>query len=142
MALLQCLLHHPGEVGAHIQGLPRGLSGKESACNAGDPGSILGSGRSPGIGSGSSLQYSCLGNFTDRGAWQATVHGVAKSWAQLSSRGTKANVLKAVIESGDICHSGVQCVAKWNFEPRRLGAKNRGGSVTRTNSRLRPSCSG
>ena len=103
MALLQCLLHHTGEVGAHIQGLPRGLSGKESACNAGDPGSILGSGRSPGIGSGSSLQYSCLGNFTDRGAWQATVHGVAKSWAQLSSRGTKANVLKAVIESGDIC---------------------------------------
>ena len=103
MALLQCLLHHPGEVGAHIQGLPRGLSGKESACNAGHPGSVLGSGSSPGIGSGSSLQYSCLGNFTDRGAWQATGSRVAQSWAQLSSRGTKDNVLKAVIKSGDIC---------------------------------------
>ena len=51
-----------------------------SASNAGDPGSIPGSGRSPGEGNGNPLQYSCLKNPMDRGAWQATVHGVAKSW--------------------------------------------------------------
>ena len=56
-----------------------GSDGKESACNVGDPGSILGSGRSPGEGSGNPLQYSCLENPVDGGAWQATVHGVAKS---------------------------------------------------------------
>ena len=55
------------------------LSGKESTGNAGDVSSILGSGRSPGEGNGNSLQYSCLGNPTDRGAWQAKVHGFAKN---------------------------------------------------------------
>ena len=45
---------------------------------SGDAGSIAGSGRSPGIGNGNPLQYSCLGNPMDRGAWRATVHGVAK----------------------------------------------------------------
>ena len=50
---------------------------KESACNAGDPGSIPGSGKSPGEGNGKPLQYSCLENPMDRGAWQAIVHGVA-----------------------------------------------------------------
>ena len=59
-------------------GFPGGSDGKESACNSGDPGSILGSGRSPGEGNGYSLQYSCLENPMDRGAWQATVHGVTK----------------------------------------------------------------
>ena len=49
------------------------------AGDAGDLGSIPGSGRSPGGGNGDSLQYSCMGNPMDRGAWQATVHGVAKS---------------------------------------------------------------
>ena len=58
-------------------GFPGGSDGKESACNAGDLGSILGSGRSPGEGSGYPLQYSCLRNPMDRGAWRATVHGVA-----------------------------------------------------------------
>ena len=53
--------------------------GKESACNAGDPGSIPGLGRSPGEGNGNPLQYSCLENPMDRGAWWATVHGVTKS---------------------------------------------------------------
>ena len=51
---------------------------KESVYIAGDPGSIPGSGRSPGEGNGNSLQYSCLKNPMDRGAWQATVHGFAK----------------------------------------------------------------
>ena len=62
-----------------LLGFPGGSVGKESACNAGDRGSIPGLGRSPEEGNGYQLQYSGLENFTDRGAWQATVHGVAKS---------------------------------------------------------------
>ena len=61
-----------------------GLDSKESACNAGDPGSIPGSGRSPGEGNGNPLQYSCLENPMDRGAWWVTVYGVAKSRTRLS----------------------------------------------------------
>ena len=60
-------------------GLPCSSNGKESACNAGDLGSIPGSGGSPGGGTGNPLQYSCLENSMERGAWRATVHGVAKS---------------------------------------------------------------
>ena len=60
-------------------GFPGGSDGKESACNAGDLDLIPRLGRSPGEGNGTPLQYSCLGNATDRGAWWATVHGVAKS---------------------------------------------------------------
>ena len=57
---------------------------KNLLANAGDAGSIPGSGRSPGEGNGNPLQYSCLGNPMDRGAWRATDHGVAKSLAWLS----------------------------------------------------------
>ena len=53
-----------------------GSDGEETACNAGDLGSVPGLGRSPGEGNGNSLQYSCLENSRDRGAWWATVHGV------------------------------------------------------------------
>ena len=56
-----------------------GSDGKESACNAGDPGSIPGSRRSPGGGNGNLLQYYCMENSVDRGAWWATVHGVTES---------------------------------------------------------------
>ena len=59
-------------------GFPGGLDDKESACNEGDLGLIPGSGRSPGEGNGNPLQYSCLENPMDGGAWQATVHGVAE----------------------------------------------------------------
>ena len=59
---------------------PGGSDGKESACNAGDPGSIPGLERSPGEGNGTPLQYSCLENPMDGGAWQATVHGIIESW--------------------------------------------------------------
>ena len=52
---------------------------KKSACNAGDASSIPGSGRSPGEGNGNPLQYSCLENCMDRGAWQTTAYGVAES---------------------------------------------------------------
>ena len=61
-----------------------GSDGEESACDAGDPGSITGSGRSPGEGNGNLLWYSCLENSMDRGAWWATVHGVAKSQTRMS----------------------------------------------------------
>ena len=60
-----------------------GSVGKESACNAGDPGSIPGLRRLPGEGNGNPLQYSCLKNSVDRGAWQATDHGVTKSQTRL-----------------------------------------------------------
>ena len=65
-------------------GLPCGSDGRESACSAGDLGSIPRSGISPGEGNGNPLQYTCLENPMDRGAWWATVHGVAKSQTRLS----------------------------------------------------------
>ena len=66
-------------------GFPGDSEGKAFACNAGDLGSIPGLGRSPGEGSGNSLQYSCLENPMDGGAWRATVHGVAKSQTRLGN---------------------------------------------------------
>ena len=65
-------------------GLPGGSDGEASAYNAGDLGSVPGLGRSPGEGHDNPLQYSCLKNPRDRGAWWATVHGVAKSQTRLS----------------------------------------------------------
>ena len=59
-------------------GFPGGSVGKESTCNAGDMGLIPGSGRFPGAGNDNPLQYYCLGNPMDRGAWWATIHGVIK----------------------------------------------------------------
>ena len=66
---------------------PGGSHSKESACKAGDPGSIPGLGRSPGEGNGNPLQYSCLESPLDTGAWRATVHGsqrVGHNWAELT----------------------------------------------------------
>ena len=60
-------------------GLPGGSDSKESACNAGDMDSIPELGRSPGDGNGNPLQYSCLENSMNRGAWHAAIHGIAKS---------------------------------------------------------------
>ena len=65
--------------------IPGGSEGKASACNARDPGLIPGSRRSPGERNGKPLQYSCLKDSMDRGAWWSTVHGAAKSWTQLSN---------------------------------------------------------
>ena len=65
-------------------GLLGSSDGKESPCNAGDLGSIPGSGGSPGEGIGNPLQYSCLGNPMDRGGWQITVHGIITNQTQLS----------------------------------------------------------
>ena len=66
-------------------GFPGGSAGKESPCNAGDPGSIPGLGRSPGEGNGYPLQCSCLENFMNRRAWQDTILGVTKSGTWLST---------------------------------------------------------
>ena len=65
-------------------GFPGRSAGKESACNEGYLGLIPGLGRSPGGGHGNPLQYSCLENPMDKGAWWATVHGVTKSRKRLS----------------------------------------------------------
>ena len=70
------------------QRLPWWLSGKQSACNEGDTrdtGLIPRPGRSPGVENVKSFNYSCLGNPMDRGAWWAAVHGVTKSWTQLTN---------------------------------------------------------
>ena len=69
---------------SYTRGFPAGSEVKASACNAGDLGSIPGSGRSPGEENGNPLQYSCLENPMDGGAWWATVHRVAKSWTRLN----------------------------------------------------------
>ena len=66
-------------------GFPGGSDSEASACNAGDPGSIPGSGRSPGKGNGYPFQYSCLENLMDRGAWQTTVH----AWGHKESNMTE-----------------------------------------------------
>ena len=68
-------------------GFTGGSDGKESTCNAGDPGSVPGCGRSPREGNGNPLQYSCLENPMDRGALQATVHGVCgHNWTVVSTQ--------------------------------------------------------
>ena len=67
------------------KGFPGDSDGKESACDAGDLGSIPGLGRSPEEANGYPLQYSCLENSMDGGGWQAAVSGVTKSWTRLSN---------------------------------------------------------
>ena len=79
-------------------GFPGGSDSKASACNVGDPGSIPGLERSPGEENGNPLQYSCLENSMDGGAWWAAVHGVTKSRTQLSD----------VIFLGDLPNPGIE----------------------------------
>ena len=74
----------PGICKVYILGFPGSSEGKESACREEEPSSIPGLGRSPGEGNCNPLQYSCLGNPMDKGAWRATVHRVTKSQTQLS----------------------------------------------------------
>ena len=74
-----CLERKNARLGASAD-FPGGSDSKESAYKAGDPGSAPGSGRSPGEGNGNLLQYSGLENSVDNGAWQTTVHGVAKNF--------------------------------------------------------------
>ena len=100
------LLHRCG-------GLSWWLSNKESACDAGaasDPGLIPGSGRSNGGGHGNPLQYSCLENPTDRGAWRALVHRVTKSWTWLKQLSRHAHLDKSLSISRLISSTG-----KWEI---------------------------
>ena len=76
------------------KGLPSWLDSKESLCSAGNPGLVPELGRSPGEGNGNRLQYSCLENPMDRGAWQATVHNIAKSRTRLSNSHTQMKKLR------------------------------------------------
>ena len=89
MILLLALSGDPFFQPTFSLGFPHGSDGRESACNAGDLGSIPELERSPGEGNGNPLQYSCLENPMDRGAWWATVHGVAKTG--LSEKTTRAD---------------------------------------------------
>ena len=115
-----CLFY---KVGITIKGgFPGGSDGEESTCNVGDPGLISGLGRSPGEWRGYPLQYSCLENPMDRGAWRAIVHGVAKSWTQLSENGSPSGAKVLVRpwpyllgegvgkEGGGICVLGGPCL--------------------------------
>ena len=77
--------------------IPSGSDGDESSCNAGDPGSISRSWWSPGEGNGNLLQYFCLGNPMDRGAWRAIVHRVTKSRTWLKRRTHTQNALRYLI---------------------------------------------
>ena len=70
----------------HCSKFSRSSVSKESACDAGDLSLIPGSGRSPGEENGNQLQYSCLENPMDRGAWQAIVHGVARVGHDLATK--------------------------------------------------------
>ena len=74
------------------EGLPGGSVVKNLPASAGDTGSIPGSGRSPGEGNSNPLQYSCLGNPLDRGAWWATIHRITKSWTWLKWLSTHASL--------------------------------------------------
>ena len=91
-------------------GFPCGSEGKASARNAGDQSSIPGSGRFPGEGNGNPLQYCCLENPLDGGAWWATVHRVANSWTQFSD----FTSLHTFLQNDQIilCHYEV-CLVEW-----------------------------
>ena len=97
----------------HKMGFPGGSDGKESTHNAEDLGTIPGSGRFPGGGHGNPLQYSCLKNPVDRGAWQTTAQVIAKSQTRLSDKAQhtiivfKENVTLRLKSSFMLSHIGI-----------------------------------
>ena len=83
-------------------GFHNGSRGKESICNAGitgDSGLVPGWGRSPGVRNDNLLQYSCLGNPMDRGAWLSTVHGVQKNWTCPGTHAAATDIIEGKIDS-------------------------------------------
>ena len=90
-------------------GFPDGSEAKAPACNVGDLGSIPGSGRSPGEGNGNPLQYSCLENPIDGGAWWATVHGVTKSQTRLKQLSSSSSVNNTVGKLDRECTESIDC---------------------------------
>ena len=113
---------------------PDGSDGKESSCNAGNPGSFPGWRRFPGEGNSYPLQLSCIENPMDREAWQAIVHGVSKSQMQLSTN-TFTPIL-ALFPGGlegkpSACNAGdrkIPCRRKWHPTPELLPGKSHGQS--------------
>ena len=109
-----------------------------SACNAGDLGLIPGSGKSPGEGNGNLLQYSCLENPMDRGAWRATVHRVAKSQTRLSDfthKGWLRGKKKKKLSPGGIVNAGSRnlhgfCVLAAGTEKKSIAIVNRAAMNT------------
>ena len=95
-------------------GFPGGSDGKASACNARHSGSIPGSGRSPGEGNGNPLQYSCLENSMDGGAWWATAHGVTKSHTWLSD--FTHSLTQGILSNMKPKESSDQTLIKWSLE--------------------------
>ena len=85
---------------------PAGLEDKVSACNVGDPGSVPEWGRSPGEGNGNALQYSCLENPMDGGAWEAAVSGIAKSWTRLSDFTSLHHVVHSPVNILSLARAG------------------------------------
>ena len=83
--MLMCCLSYDLSSIPSLMDFLHGSASKESAGNAGDPGSIPELGKFPAEGNGNPFQYACLGNPMDRGAWQAIIHGVTKSRTQLSN---------------------------------------------------------
>ena len=118
-----------------LKGLPGGSDGKASAHNAGDPGSIPRLERSPGEGNGegngSPLQYSCLENSMDGGAWWATVHGVSKSRTQLSDFTFTSHLIESESVS---CSVMSNSVTPWTIARRSPLSRNSPGENTRVGS--------
>ena len=100
-----------------------GSDGKGSACKAGDPGSTPLLGRSPQEGRGNPLQYSCLENPMDRGAWWATVHGVEESWARLSNQ---TLCMEREGAGASLPQGGGWCGPWWVVEPSQAGTSQQG----------------
>ena len=100
-----------------------GSGSKESTCSVRDLGLIPALGRSSGAGNGNLLQYSCLGNPTGRGAWWATIHGVAKSWTQLERRST-LNALHKKFSQSSSSETSERASVSWDtlFSIFRLGS--------------------
>ena len=119
-------------------GFPGGSDGKESACNDGDLGSVSGLGRSPGEGNGNLLQYFCLENLMDRGAWWATLHGVAKSWTWLTEFHFNSFIIvsySVVTEKAMALHSSTLAwKIPWTEEPG--GLQSMGSLESDTTERL------
>ena len=134
-SLLHFLLHST----YHLLGFPGALDGKESACNAGDPGSIPGLGRSPGERNSNPLQYSCLGNPMNRGAWQATVHGATKNQTWLRDWAhTHTHTHTQCSERFKIAHVHMVNTSKSGLEPLTIVPKSLYKPSAATESGLRP----